>query len=188
MAAKTSDRNVRAVARATERGAAGFSRADGFRATPAGQFHLTVRFLGEVPDERVPALSDALRSACAASPRFALAPARLLFLPDERRARVVALGVASPPPELFALRETVDAVAERFGVEREGRPFLPHFTVGRFKAHPPAADSLAKFRRAFEEAAAPELSPHPTDTLELVMSTLKPAGPVHDTVAAFPLS
>lgn len=183
VAAKTTDRNARIMARAAEP----FRGTPGFRPVPAGQIHLTVRFLGEIPDDAVEPLAADLAAACAGTGPVPLSPAGLLLFPAERP-RVAAVGLAGPREPLLALRERVDRIAERHGVPREERPFTPHFTLGRFKATPPRPDAVERARARFASDCAPDLAPHEADRLELVKSILKPDGPVHATVAALPLS
>jgi 2'-5' RNA ligase len=99
--------------------------------------HLTLKFLGEVADDRQPDLTSALRRAAATSRAMTLTVAELGAFPDPRRPRVVWAGV-SPEPALELLQHRVEQEFAALGFPSEGRPFRPHLTLGRVKRDAPA--------------------------------------------------
>jgi RNA 2',3'-cyclic 3'-phosphodiesterase len=105
----------------------------GTRVVRREHLHVTLAFLGHRPAAELPALVDALREAAAG------APADLRLGVDRyRETRSVAMIVlADLGGGATALAEDVQARLERLGLyEREGRPWLPHVTVARFRARP----------------------------------------------------
>lgn len=140
----------------------------------AEHLHLTLKFLGEVGRERIPAVAGALDAALAG---FAPFPTRLHAagaFPSPARPRVVWIGVAAGAAELAALAAAVETALSPLGFPPEDRPFAAHLTVGRVKAPPrdPAAlpaliDAVRD--RTWGEFVVPEV--------HLMRSELFPEGP-----------
>jgi RNA 2',3'-cyclic 3'-phosphodiesterase len=105
----------------------------GLRVVPRSHLHVTLAFLGSRPAGELEAVLGALRAAAAdASPDLRLASARY------RETRSVAMLVLDDlDGGATALAEDVQARLERLGVyRREGRRWLPHVTVARFRHRP----------------------------------------------------
>lgn len=107
--------------------------AEGLRAVPAANCHVTLAFLGDREPAEVPEIAAAL--ADAAGPAAGLPSPRLslgapVWLP-RRRPRALALEVHDDRGELAALQgELADGLRRTIGW-RAGRPFRPHLTVAR---------------------------------------------------------
>jgi RNA 2',3'-cyclic 3'-phosphodiesterase len=113
--------------------------APALRWTDPEKLHLTLKFLGSVPDTEVAALSGALNELAHRCAPFVAVASGLDAFPALRRARVLALRLSEAESESRALEkfaQDLDAVAERSGVRREARPFKAHVTLAR--ARPPA--------------------------------------------------
>jgi 2'-5' RNA ligase len=94
------------------------------KAVPAGKIHLTLAFLGNVADERVPELL-ALRVEALSFPM------RLDCVGAFRKVGVAWAGVESPPPELLALQSKLMRALARLGFTFEERAYVPHMTLVR---------------------------------------------------------
>src|SRR5690242_997053 len=106
---------------------------DGIRAVPRDHLHVTLAFLGHRPVADLDAVVGALREAAtAARPDLRLEALRY------RETRSVAMVVLDDPSGgATALAEDVQGRLESLGLyRREGRPWLPHVTVARFRARP----------------------------------------------------
>ena len=105
----------------------------GVRAVPREHLHITVAFLGHQPAGELPAVLRELRAAAAQAPAdLRLAPARYR---ETRSVAMLALDDLGGGATAFAA--DVQARLERIGVyRREGRPWLPHVTVARFRERP----------------------------------------------------
>jgi 2'-5' RNA ligase len=98
--------------------------------------HVTVLFLGHVPEDRLPAIEAACAMAAPNVDAFELTLSGLGGFPDLRRPRVVWLGLEDSPA-LHALHATFrDALADRASLE--DRPFQPHVTLARVSPGSPA--------------------------------------------------
>ncbi len=82
------------------------------------QFHLTLRFLGDVEAARVDALGEAVRAACRGFGALHLRAERVGFFPDSRHPRVVWVGVQDDGEQLPRLQQTVENATEDFTTER----------------------------------------------------------------------
>ena len=96
----------------------------------AERLHLTVRFLGEQPEELVHALADVVADAARKSASMTLGLATVGAFPGFQRARVVWLGV-DYEPKLELLYHDVETACMSLGFEVEGRAFRPHLTLAR---------------------------------------------------------
>jgi 2'-5' RNA ligase len=103
-----------------------------FRWVAAESIHITLKFLGEVPDARVTEIGAALRRAAAGVAPFDVAIGGFGAFGARSRPRVLWVGVAAPPA-LHELQERVEAQIEPLGYPREQRDFSPHLTIGRLK-------------------------------------------------------
>ena len=95
--------------------------------------HITVKFLGQIEEEKLTALADDLAQTLAPLPRFRLVMRGMGAFPSPRKANVVWAGVEDVSRGLKAVAEAVEGVGERFGFPREQRAFTGHVTVGRCK-------------------------------------------------------
>jgi RNA 2',3'-cyclic 3'-phosphodiesterase len=96
--------------------------------------HLTVRFLGETPPERVTAVAEAVEAAVRDRESFDVVLARAGSFPDGRRPRTLWLGIERGADELGGLATAVGAAIEPLGWPPEDRPYRPHLTVARLDA------------------------------------------------------
>ena len=94
--------------------------------------HVTVRFLGEVQEVRVPAVRDGLREAAFGTPALPFTATELGAFPTLSRARVLWAGYESEPA-LELLVHRVEQAVIRLGYPGEGKPFHPHVTLGRVR-------------------------------------------------------
>ena len=107
--------------------------APNIRWVQAPGMHLTLKFLGETPDEKAAAVGQALWTIAAGSPRFIIRLRELGTFPQARSLpRVIWVGVEGGPP-LAAVQRDIESAAAGLGYEPEQRGFQPHLTLGRVK-------------------------------------------------------
>jgi 2'-5' RNA ligase len=146
-----------------------------------GGLHVTLKFLGEVEAEQLPAIRAALADAVRGTPVLALAPTELGAFPSLARARVLWAGYhAEPALELLVHR--VERGTEPLGFPGEGRPFQAHVTLGRIK------DGTRLPREGLGALERESLTAGFTaDRVVLYQSRQGPAGPSYDELDSFPL-
>jgi 2'-5' RNA ligase len=148
-----------------------------FRWTPAGNLHVTVRFLGQV--EQALAEGIANRLAVLELPAFELRLGSLGAFKRGRLARVVWLGLASGEAELSELAANVEAECVRAGLEPENRKFHAHLTLARARARDGAPLPALP--------SPPEPAPWGAEELILYRSRLGRAGSVYEPLRALRL-
>lgn len=150
---------------------------------PPEKWHLTVRFIGEQPLERVAAIRTAIDAATARHADAPLAIGGVGAFPNFRRARIVWIGIA-PDPRLEMLHHDIESACVALGMEHEGRPFRPHVTIGRV---PGGVDEAAL--RALSRAARSVRCSEVVDasSVDLMASELSPDGPRYRLVHSSPL-
>lgn len=97
------------------------------------RMHLTLRFLGNTPVDRLDELADALDEAAQAHAPFTLRLDALGCFPNERRPRVIWVGVVGDVARAEALRAAIEEKLEPLGWQPEEKSFRPHLTLGRVK-------------------------------------------------------
>lgn len=152
---------------------------DGIRWTKQENIHLTLKFLGEVRDEALESICDALREVCYAHTPFDARLQGLGAFPSPRRARVIWAGMDEGSGEMFSLAASVESALEPLGFRREGRPYVPHATLGRTKGYPVTID--------LPQTGVLEAPMFRVHSAELVKSILTRGGSIYETVETFSL-
>lgn len=145
--------------------------------------HLTLKFLGELPEAAALDVTARVREAAARHAEVSLELGGFGAFPNFRRPRVVWLGV-TPDPKLELLHHDVEQACESLGFEVDGRAFRPHVTLGRVKltAPPDQLRALANAARAAEVGAACTVH-----SVDLMRSELSAGGSRYAVLAALPL-
>ena len=95
--------------------------------------HLTIRFIGEVDSQVFQTVREVLTEV-----RCKPFPLRLEgvgFFPPRGKPRVVWAGI-TPSDHLYQLRNRIESILVRTGLEPEGRKYSPHITLARLKNTP----------------------------------------------------
>jgi len=95
--------------------------------------HVTLRFLGDTKFSSLPALVEVLDGIGIRHDAFTLHLDRPGCFPNEKRPRVVWVGLQGQLDAARALKQNIDEALVLLGWEREDRSFRPHLTVGRVK-------------------------------------------------------
>jgi 2'-5' RNA ligase len=135
--------------------------------------HLTLKFLGEATAQQIDEMSTALDEIAAGVAPFEVAFGGLGVFPDQRRPRVLWIGIAGGVEQLEPLAAAVDARAVRAGFERERRGFSAHVTLGRFRS-PQGWPELSKLVTANVSFDAGRMR---AAEVHLIHSILSPQGP-----------
>ena len=93
--------------------------------------HLTLKFLGQTPEDLVPPIADALDAAARRSRPFTIELGEPGGFPNTRRPRVLWAAVRGDLDALADLRQNVEEMVSPLGFTTEDRAFRPHLTLGR---------------------------------------------------------
>ena len=142
--------------------------------------HLTLRFIGEVPDGIARDAAEALATVDA--PSFPLPIAGAGHFESGRRVRAQWLGI-EPSEALTGLRGRVESALVRAGLEPEHRKYKPHITIARLnKASPGLARDWLAANTMFRAV------PFSVDRFTLFSSHLSREKAIYVAEGDFPLS
>jgi 2'-5' RNA ligase len=142
--------------------------------------HVTLKFLGEVPEKRIEQV-DAALAGLSWKP-FTISVHGVGFVPGARSPRVFWAGMDAPTMQ--GLTEELDARMEPLGFEKEKRAFRPHITLARAKATRIDGELVT----ASAEYAERDFGSFLADRIFLVQSTLKPTGAIHSKLKEYALA
>jgi RNA 2',3'-cyclic 3'-phosphodiesterase len=95
-------------------------------------FHLTLNFLGDIPDRALADLFAAVGTVAKGEPPFAMIVAGIGAFPTPRRPKVVWAGITAGAGDLTRIHDALEDPLFELGVyRREDRGYTPHLTLGR---------------------------------------------------------
>ena len=109
--------------------------------SPIENLHVTTKFIGEWPEDRLPEMKKALAAVSRPGP-IDIAVRGLGFYPNERSPRVFWAGIEASP-NLHSLARDTEAAVEALGVASEDRDYHPHLTLAR-RRNPVPVEKLRK--------------------------------------------
>ncbi|WP_029010825.1 RNA 2',3'-cyclic phosphodiesterase [Azospirillum halopraeferens] len=151
----------------------------GARWTEPENLHLTLRFIGDVPDDRLADIDAAL--AGVESPGFALVFDGVGVFGNARNARILWAGVERSEA-LNHLQGKIESALVRGGEPRDERRFTPHVTLARLKDAP-----RERIGRFIEERGLFRAGPVAFDRFTLFRSHLGRSGPVYEPLRDYTL-
>ena len=158
----------------------------GARTVISQGIHLTLKFLGDVSAELVPAIEAAMDSAADKTAPFDLSLGDAGVFPNPRATRVLWVGVAGDLDSLGRLQQRVEEGLSELGFRPERRAFNPHITAGRLRDNVSNADR----RRVTEALLSHEYARPPirVESISLIRSTLRPDGAIYEPIHSVDLS
>jgi 2'-5' RNA ligase len=145
----------------------------------AENIHVTLKFIGEVPPEKVEDIRGAL-SSVHSERAVELHFRGLGFFPNAKRPSVLWVGIDASP-NLPSLADDIESSLEKLGFPREQRPYVPHLTIARFQ--PPRIHE--RLQSAIAQSSGREFGSLRTGEFHLIESKLKPSGAEYTTLASF---
>jgi 2'-5' RNA ligase len=155
----------------------------GIRWTPPEQFHLTLKFLGDVPADSAKRLEERLRNAVEILPVGQLHSGGLGVFPDLRRPRVIWAGAASADNQLAVLHKAVQLACAEFSNEPAENEFAGHITLGRVKK--PDRALCEAIGRAVKMGERRAFGTWTAKSVDLMRSELSESGAKHLIQASF---
>jgi 2'-5' RNA ligase len=140
--------------------------------------HVTMKFLGEVPEEKIEAIAAALRKAVVNTQPFNIDVRGIGVFPNLRYVRVIWAGVTDGREAIIAIQQNIDRELGKLGFRPE-RDFVPHLTLARVKTAK-RKEHLVALIRKMENV---EFGITSAQAIELKQSTLTSKGPIYSTLA-----
>jgi RNA 2',3'-cyclic 3'-phosphodiesterase len=149
-------------------------RIAGIRWVPQTHFHLTLKFLGDIEENKIKPIAQALELALRPFPRFTISAKDLGVFPDLKRPRVLWIGLEGK--KLLELASKVERALDPLGFVPEKRDFKPHLTVGRWRQFD---DSSRKLVEELEKWRGHEFGESTVAEVIFFQSELKREGAIH---------
>ncbi|MGD8540476.1 MAG: RNA 2',3'-cyclic phosphodiesterase [Candidatus Aminicenantes bacterium] len=141
--------------------------------------HLTLKFIGEIPEDKASDIRSVLMDLALKHERF---PLKLVgtgrFPPRSQSPRILWVGVEENH-KLIDVQKEVELMLEKLAIKREKRKFFPHLTLGRVKSNEnimPVLDELLRNKDT-------EFGRMEVEKITLFKSTLKPTGAEYSALA-----
>ena len=144
--------------------------------------HLTLKFLGNVPEPKLAAIVKVMEQSSQGVAPFQVEITEVGAFPNMRRPRVIWVGIKGDIDKLIDWQQQLDKGLVPLGFPKEERPFKPHLTLARVRENCSPADRLR-----FGEMVAGthvEIDYKFTVTgLNLMRSQLRPTGAIYSCLA-----
>ncbi|NTV35566.1 MAG: RNA 2',3'-cyclic phosphodiesterase [Anaerolineaceae bacterium] len=142
--------------------------------------HVTLKFLGDLTTDKVRFLQDQVPAIISKYPKFEVTIGRIGAYPDQRRPKVLWLGMEAPEA-LFLLQKEIDTLCLKIGVPKENRPFSAHITLARVPENCLYED-LGKISRWIIENRDFPTRKTAVESVIIFKSELKPDGPIYSPI------
>jgi 2'-5' RNA ligase len=156
------------------------------RWTRPEQFHVTLKFLGDVPADSLDALEKSAATVCAGFPSLQMSAHGIGFFPSERKPRVLWAGADDVNGQLAELHVELDEALRWLAPAEKPERFSGHLTLGRFKpGHHGSMENLMKRATLLRDRYFGDWQ---ASQVELIRSELTSIGATHLPIAALPLA
>ncbi|MEM1930909.1 MAG: RNA 2',3'-cyclic phosphodiesterase [Sulfolobales archaeon] len=153
----------------------------GIKPVEGENIHITLRFIGEVPESYLTRIVECLR-VVENFKKFHISIHGVGAFPSTARPRVLWVGVKDGAEVLKAIRNSFEGCIKTISKEDHGE-FVPHITVARIKGRF-RQDCLATYLKKYEFA---DFGVSSVTQVKLKRSQLTPKGPIYTDVAVFRL-
>jgi 2'-5' RNA ligase len=146
-------------------------------------FHFTLRFLGNIEEERLDLLAECVAKSVRGEAPFEVTLSGLGAFPSVMKPRVLWVGTGQGADRLSGLARLVEAGLRKKGFGKADKAFAPHLTVARWR-RPQRSPKFAEFM----ESQSLEAGPFRVEAVHVMESKLRPQGPVYSSRADCRLS
>ncbi|MDF0644527.1 MAG: RNA 2',3'-cyclic phosphodiesterase [Nitrospira sp.] len=150
---------------------------------PPAAIHLTMKFLGDIPDDLAPVLHDAMVQTMSGHRSLSIPLERLGAFPDTRRPRVLWAGPGESwergedDRRLVTMHQAIEACCQIVDLAPDARPMAPHLTLARVREGNRQLGSLLARVGKLDEPIMP--GPLMANSVVLMRSELHPTGSVY---------
>lgn len=151
---------------------------------PPNNIHLTLKFLGNVADQDIPEICDAVSHAASEFQPFSFTVGTCGCFPPKGLARVLWIGIIDGQSELKQLAKRIDHWTNKLGFPLETRAFNGHLTLARIRQ----ANAAKAVARTVEQMPVETLGRQTVSQITVFQSELKPGGPIYTPLHHAPLT
>ena len=140
--------------------------------------HLTLKFLGEIPQSSVEQVIAVCKELCCQHRGFHLKLNGTGTFPNLKRPRILWVGIGGSTHRLCELQDSIETALGKMGFPQEKRGFSPHMTVGRIRSSRRLSGLLELFLK--DEIVS---KPFVVQGVTVYKSQLTPRGPIYHPMA-----
>ena len=148
--------------------------------SPLANLHVTTKFVGEWPEERLEELKEALRGVAAPAGKMKIGIRGLGWFPNPHHPRVLYVAVQAGP-ELAELARATGAACAALGIEAETKEYRPHLTLARIRTEEP----LGELKRAIAQLPNDDFGGWTAEAFHLYQSQLRPGGAIYTKLESY---
>jgi 2'-5' RNA ligase len=148
-----------------------------FRLVGQEKVHLTLKFLGDIAENDLDKIKQALQPIRERHDPFEVSTSNFGAFPSEKKPRILWAGVDEGSERLRKVSADVDNLLEPAGFEPENRPYVPHLTLGRTRSRRTTPDA--------SETSPPTLR-FTVSGVDLVQSSPGKNGVTYQVLATYP--
>ena len=142
------------------------------KAVERENLHITLKFLGEVSEDKLPDIKNCIEKSCKDFKKFSIKLKGLGAFPSLSRPRVIWIGVDDGKDVLSEIMRRLDVCFQKLGFKKE-KSYVPHMTIARVKGFI-KLDPRPYLKKDF--------GPVMIEEIKLKKSTLTPKGPIYDDI------
>ncbi len=151
------------------------------RWSPAANLHITTKFIGEAPADRLAVIQDALRRVPTNGP-MSIGIRGFGWLPDPEMPKVAYVAIEAPPA-LQELHVATDAALAELGIPPEQKPFRPHLTIARIALN----ERIDKLHKALAALPPIDFGEFRATEFGLYESRMQPRGSIYTCLSTYAL-
>lgn len=145
--------------------------------------HLTLKFLGELEEAKIPEILHCLKELASKITPFIIRISGTGAFPGLKSPRVVWVGVKEDTGELARLAKTIENDLAKLGFPKENREFSSHLTLGRLRS----GRNKDRLIQKLEKIKVLELTQR-ISSITLFKSLLQPTGAIYQGLSEISLS
>ncbi len=145
--------------------------------------HVTLQFLGEVDDAKLPCICRLVADAASEVEAFDFRVGEIVCVPKTGPVRMFWASVTETTGRMSLLYENLSLLLEAEDYPPESRPFSPHITLGRVRSD----HTRGQLRRQVGQFAGNDFGLVRADSVTIYGSKLTPAGPVYTALDRYPM-
>ena len=151
--------------------------------TKLGNFHLTLKFLGDVQTETVDAINKAVQNVANTQEPFSIALGGIGAFPTLARPRVIWAGIKHNASAVASLAKAVNVELKQLGFPTDNR-FHPHLTLGRLRS-PVNLESIKSVLHKYDTIDGTVVT---VNKITVMQSQLHPNGAIYTPLNVCPFS
>ncbi len=143
------------------------------------QMHFTLKFLGNIAENKIQEISNTLSIISNNFNSFAINFSKIGAFPNINYPRVIWLGIDKGVESLKILSEEIENALEKLGFQKENRKYKPHLTLGRVKSD----KNILNLTNLIRETNFNPENNIQINKLTLFQSTINPKGAIYTPLA-----